>query len=603
MNENRGKGRRKFGTKLIPTDQTLRHEREKPGRGAVRHKAINIDREALNTGWTPEGGHADTSPIELELFDGKTITLDFDRVDHRRKSNYTWNGKVEGKKHSHATITVVDGSISGTVEFDGEQYQIETTSDGTNMLRKIEERAFPPDHPVEPPEGDTSIVDALSQQLLNDINASADTEITIDIMVVFSNQTAGAAGAGITAQCQQAIDTTNLCYANSNIKPRVRMVYCGPANYDESGNYNTDLNWLTSNSYIKELRNQYGADMVAMIVENGQYCGMGWVGPAASYAFCVVNRGCASGNKSFPHELGHNMGALHDKFVDPSGTYNHGYVYCPGSWRDVMAYANQCGGTRVPYFSNPDVLMNGVPMGDAATANVARVINENAAMISNFRPTVVPLTPTGPSAPTGPTGVTGPTTPTGPTAPTGVTGTTGPIEPTGPTGVTGTTGPTAPTGLTGTTGPVEPTGPTGVTGTTGPVEPTGPTGVTGTTGPVEPTGPTSPTGTTGPIEPTGPTGVSGPTSPTGPTMPIEPTGPTGPSAPTGPTATGPIPVPTWPGMKYRMKVDVTQPQRDWLLQSLSGEPQLSGTFYKYHYELYINETQRLTLIKNLGGKV
>ena len=114
---------------------------------------------------------------------------------------------------------------------------------------------------------------------------------------------------------------------------------------------------------VATLRNTYGADLVSLFVENPQYCGLAWVGPSADYAYSVVNRGCASGNYSFAHELAHNFGALHDPYVDPSTSpyaYGHGLTDPAEGWRTVMAYNNACAaaGTscvRIPFFSNPSL--------------------------------------------------------------------------------------------------------------------------------------------------------------------------------------------------------------------------------------------------------
>ena len=45
------------------------------------------------------------------------------------------------------------------------------------------------------------------------------------------------------------------------------------------------------------------------------------------------------------------------------------------------------GYSRVLRFSNPDVTYDGVSTGDAATANVARKINERIAAVADFEPT------------------------------------------------------------------------------------------------------------------------------------------------------------------------------------------------------------------------
>src|SRR5262249_6882526 len=137
------------------------------------------------------------------------------------------------------------------------------------------------------------------------------------------------------------------------------------------------------------------ADLVSMLVEATQYCGYGWIGPNPSYGFSVINRGCASGNYSFPHELGHNFGARHDTYVDPTPTpyaYGHGWVDVNEGWRDVMAYNNACSAvgkncTRIAYFSNPSLSYGSPadPLGSTATANVVQVHNQNAYTVANFR--------------------------------------------------------------------------------------------------------------------------------------------------------------------------------------------------------------------------
>jgi hypothetical protein len=261
-------------------------------------------------------------------------------------------------------ITVVDGQVSGMIDLGDTgrgahaRYQLQSTADGLTLLQEIDAATFPEDHPgaaervaptsaMAPRSGFTGNAgEPLAKgSLADDFIAKADTAATIDVMIVYSNQTAAAAGSAIGAQAQQAVDTANLVYANSGITTRLRLVYAGPANYDESGDFNTDLSRLTSGTdgymdNVAALRDTYGADLVSLFVENPQYCGLGWIGPSAGYGFTVVNRGCASANLSFPHELGHNFGARHDTYVDSATSpyaYGHGWVDVGQRWRDVMA--------------------------------------------------------------------------------------------------------------------------------------------------------------------------------------------------------------------------------------------------------------------------
>src|SRR5690606_21342397 len=98
------------------------------------------------------------------------------------------------------------------------------------------------------------------------------------------------------------------------------------------------------------IRDRYKADIVSLWTEQlgDRECGLGNVMMTVSStferrAFHVVKRECATDQLSFAHELGHNMGLLHDWFKD-SGTkpydYAHGYLDIADGWRTIMAYAD-----------------------------------------------------------------------------------------------------------------------------------------------------------------------------------------------------------------------------------------------------------------------
>ena len=358
-------------------DSVRAAEKARPAeRGVARQRPVAVAFEHLD----PPSGNV-PARIGVELFDGMIVVVDFVRIDRRGPNNYTWHGRVDGYDKSEAVLTVVDGNIAGTISLVDSAariaatYQLQTNRDGTQSLRQIEQSGFPTDHPpgseklrAPVPEKAAPRSSRGDIELKGGAIAAADTGAIIDVMVVYSKQTAAAAGTAIGAQIQQAIDSANAAYANSGITTRLNLVHTAAVNYDESGDFNTDLNRLTSGSdgYMDEvaaLRNTHGADLVSLFVENGQYCGIAWVGPSASYGFSVINRGCASGNLSFAHELGHNFGALHDPYVDPGTSpyaYGHGYAVPAAGWRTVMAYNNACSAagtscTRIPYFSNPNL--------------------------------------------------------------------------------------------------------------------------------------------------------------------------------------------------------------------------------------------------------
>ena len=74
------------------------------------------------------------------------------------------------------------------------------------------------------------------------------------------------------------------------------------------------------------------------------------------------------------HEIGHLLGASHER----------GFVHA-NEWRDIMSYKANCGGCpRLPVWSNPNVLIRGVPAGSVGHDN-ARVIAENGLRVAAFR--------------------------------------------------------------------------------------------------------------------------------------------------------------------------------------------------------------------------
>ncbi len=379
-------------------------------RSVARRRAVSVNFEHID----PSSGNAPTA-LGVELFDGVIVTLDLDRIEKRGPGNFTWTGRVRGYDRSQAILTVVNGQIAGTITLSDTAarttatYQIQSDPNGTQSLRQLNPSGFPADHPA----GSESLhapahtkskslsLDAASGDFtLKAGTTAADTGATVDVMVVYSKQTAAAAGTAIGAQIQQAIDSANAAYANSGIATRLNLVHVEAVAYDESGDFNTDLNRLTSGSdgymdNVATLRNTHAADLVSLFIENGQYCGLAWVGPSASYGFSVINRGCASGNLTFAHELGHNFGALHDPYVDPSTSpyaYGHGYAVPAAGWRTVMAYTNVCSAagtscTRIPYFSNPSLTYGtaALPLGTTSTSDNARVHNQSASTVANFR--------------------------------------------------------------------------------------------------------------------------------------------------------------------------------------------------------------------------
>ena len=199
---------------------------------------------------------------------------------------------------------------------------------------------------------------------------------TIDLLVVYT--TAARREAGGTAQMEAKIDLliaeTNQAYVDSGANQRLVLVAREEVNYTETRNPGEDFSRLrdASDGYMDEvhtIRDRAGADLVHLIAQSGN------VGEVPG-AFSTSCDWC--GSRSFAHEIGHNMGLHHDRYVDRGRglfPYSHGYVnqqaLVPGAresagWRTIMAYPSQCSKLsfscdEIMRFSNP----NQTYLGDA----------------------------------------------------------------------------------------------------------------------------------------------------------------------------------------------------------------------------------------------
>ncbi len=333
--------------------------------------------------------------FEFNLFEDATFVADLQIIKNRN----TWIGTIQGEEAGTFTLINNDGVLSAIVRVpDKDIYRIRSVGDGVVVIQETDEARFPPcaNGPAQGVVGGDGVA----------VGAGCDDGSVIDVLVVYTPIARAAAGgtAAIEAEIDLAIAAANDAYQNSLVTTQLNVVHLGEVDYDESGDYVGHLYRLTDPSdgfmdNVHQLRALYAADMVALIVNDGEYCGIAWLMNNLSpdfedMAFSVTTWYCAA-NLVLAHELGHNMGCCHAP-GDGGGcvngglySYSVGYRYFGNSgtqWRTVMAYSP---GTRIPYFSNPDVIFDGqptgVPAGDPDEAENARTINETAYIISNFR--------------------------------------------------------------------------------------------------------------------------------------------------------------------------------------------------------------------------
>ena len=385
-------------------------------RWVKRHRTLKLNPAALES--LKQSRKESTQNVSLDLFDGESRTLELDEPEVHGNKAKVWRGRLRGDQESDVTLAVRGKKMAGTIVSGQRHYKIEPTEDNRHRLVEIDDDAMRPDHhplivpddgtPAEPPAPEPELQQPSGAAATGTVpTAAATTNTTVDLLVMYT-ATARARQGGTNAMnalIAMGVDLANQAYTNSKIAMRLRLVRAAEVAYVETGNMNTDLVRLqrTNDGFLDQahtLRNQYKADLVALIVDNGgSYCGIAYVmanGPRASFAdwaFSVTDRDCVASD-TLTHELGHNMGDAHDRASGGTGVfpYSFGYRDTIGKFRTIMAYPCPNGSCpRARYFSNPRILINGRPAGinhavnPSNSADNARSMNEVRNVIAAWR--------------------------------------------------------------------------------------------------------------------------------------------------------------------------------------------------------------------------
>ncbi len=396
-----------------------RYEKSMDLSGIIRTRLVRPDLgplSALEHGPLPD---AAATELTLDLFPGVQYVALLDTRESLRWGGTGWVGHIENCPMSEVFLVHRGELLVGSARCEGQLFQLRSSGEGRLKILELDPSSIneeqsdfelPATHSISPFE--KSGYD------------KTDAAERIDVLVAYTSDALAAAGGtdGMNALIDLAFLETNTAYANSGISQRLRLVHSTLVDYVETGSSASDLSALYSpnDGLLDELhaqRDLYGADTVSLWTATSDACGRAYLMASVSSvysttAFSVIQLGCATGYYSFGHELGHNMGARHDWYVDQELnsplSHNKGYVNLSGGWRTIMAYGNKCadsGGscTRIQHFSNPDATYNSAATGVAsgtdtscAEGNLANpacdadnrlMLNSSAATVANYRQT------------------------------------------------------------------------------------------------------------------------------------------------------------------------------------------------------------------------
>jgi hypothetical protein len=382
----------------MPPNQTSRRTVSR-----ARFAEIDFNAAAASASPSVSGGS-----LLLNLFDDANWVAINDRVEPHVASptGYTWLGRILGKPASEVVLSFDQGTLHGHINLVDQLFAVEYSGNGgLHYVLELNPANFDPcGGGLLPPANTPVPAEATAVAEVETPPFPPPPDVTgnpiIDVLVVYTSAARSAAGGtqAMLNEVNTAINLTNQSYANTNVSQRVRLVYAAEVAYTESGNMDTDLNRLTNTSdgFMDEVhvwRNQFKADMVALLTQSAQYCGLAWLMTNVNtsfntLAFSVTQRGCINGH-TFAHELGHNMGSQHNPENGSGGAYSYSYGYRdnvdPVRFRTIMSYAcSSPSCPRINYWSNTVLTYSGEPMG-TATQNNRLSLNNTAATVASFR--------------------------------------------------------------------------------------------------------------------------------------------------------------------------------------------------------------------------
>jgi len=176
----------------------------------------------------------------------------------------------------------------------------------------------------------------------------------------------------------QVIAETNQGYIDSNIPIRVKQYGSAEMVTIKESDSSTMLNALRNykDSYCWVRRTADAAALISLTMDG---CGRGnynqW---SKGISFSVAKKSCSLGYYSFGHELGHNIGANHNR-ADAGDHVAYDYGYGKGfgpDLRTIMGYSEEGHKKRVNYWSSQKVEYKSMTTGSSTEDN-ARVLTEN----------------------------------------------------------------------------------------------------------------------------------------------------------------------------------------------------------------------------------
>ncbi|MDG1354948.1 MAG: DUF5011 domain-containing protein, partial [Opitutales bacterium] len=351
----------------------------------------------------------ETLRINLPVLDGIIYTAERQSGVDIGPGKFSWVGKIIGPRIGFVSFGRVEDSISLAVSFSGSSYFYRGKVENFFWQKKLLKGKTCGQCST----NETKIKDPRNRRSQSRSTWQNGDGNLIDLVVVYPEAVRNEAGSTATLEAAvlAAVGDANLCFRNSQINLIARMVHMEEISYTPSGVLSTDLDRLIdkNDTYldsVHSIRDQYGGDIVILLTTDSDGGGLASTltyphHDFESSAFNVtVWSQMGAPDYTLTHEIGHNMGCLHniedtsnitDYFVFSDFSYGKRWSSNGQGYRTVMSYDTDPStyDQIIPYFSNPAVNYGTDATGNNGSADNAKVLTSTAPYVANFRTSIV----------------------------------------------------------------------------------------------------------------------------------------------------------------------------------------------------------------------
>lgn len=328
--------------------------------------------------------------IRLQLFAGEEVVIQRSGFDTRLGGGaIAWSGKVSGFEDGFATLVYRRGGIIGHVQYGTETYRISPGESGLHKVTELDISNFSVGEDAIPISEDS--IEEIDEKQNSEIPSIQTWQQRVEIFYMYTEEArlqSLAARTTIRDEALLSLAMLNMTMDNTALRgykfkfAGIRGLSCG---FVEGGRTHEqmiiEIGDLTGcvGQRAAQKRDEAGADLIAVLKSAGDenLCGVAFLsGGGSDKGISLTNRGGCISAHILTHEVGHNFGINHDRYMygynPPSYAFNFGYTlpHANTPIRSVMAYNDECSSQgvfcrTVPVFSNTHKLgqWNGYTMG------------------------------------------------------------------------------------------------------------------------------------------------------------------------------------------------------------------------------------------------